>query len=57
MNLPDRLLHHSIDAATHSAGPRRSRNRKPSIAADIALTSVPFAIAAIFFLNYLGVFQ
>ena len=57
MNLPDRLLHHSIDAATHSAGPRRTRNRKPGLAADIALTTVPFALAAIFFLNHLGVFQ
>lgn len=57
MNLPDRLLHHSIDAATHSAGPRRSRNRKPSLAGEVALTAVPFALAAIFFLNHLGVFQ
>ena len=51
MNLPDRLLHHSIDAATYKALPSR---RRKSLAADVLLTLAPIALIV---LTIYGAFQ
>lgn len=52
MNLPDRLLHHSIDAATYKAAP--SRRRRKSLAADVLLTLATIAMIVI---TVYGAFQ